>query len=70
MKYCHNCDWFASVEDGLSKQERSKLAIEHFVETGHSIDSSDSLCRPTPPDICEDLLVDELVSSVTGAGAD
>ncbi|WP_306052396.1 hypothetical protein [Natronococcus wangiae] len=66
MKYCLNCDWFASVEDGLTEAERSKLAIEHFVETGHAIDSSDSLCRPMPPAVCEDLLVGDLASSVDG----
>jgi hypothetical protein len=67
MKYCLNCDWFASVEDAGTKQERSKLAIEHFVETGHTIDSSDSLCRPTPPAVCEDLLVRDLARSIEEA---
>lgn len=67
MKYCHNCEWFASVEDGLTERDRSKLAVDHFVETGHSIDSTESLGRPMPPTICEDILVDELVSSVSSA---
>ena len=62
MKYCHNCDWFADRED-TTERERSKRALEHFVETGHSIDSSDSVGRPTPPAVCEKLLVRELADS-------
>ncbi|WP_247002071.1 hypothetical protein [Halosolutus gelatinilyticus] len=64
MKFCHNCDWFA---DGDTERERSKLALDHFVETGHSIDSSDSVGRPTPPSICEELLVRELVRAASAA---
>lgn len=61
MKFCHNCDWFAAVEDGTTERERSRLALEHFLETGHSIDSSDSVGRPTTPAICEAFLVRDLV---------
>ena len=53
MKVCHACDWSA---DGATERERSRSAVEHFVETGHAIDSSDSVGRPTPPEIRETLL--------------
>ncbi|ELZ18508.1 hypothetical protein C477_10593 [Haloterrigena salina JCM 13891] len=65
MKYCLECDWVAdpgSETDALD-DERSKAALEHFVETGHSIDSSDSVGRPTTPAICEAFLVRDLVGS-------
>ncbi|MFC4543386.1 hypothetical protein ACFO5R_15760 [Halosolutus amylolyticus] len=67
MKFCHDCDWFAAVEDAATERERSKLALEHFVETGHSIDTSDSLGRPMPPAICTELLVHELVPAADRA---
>lgn len=67
MKFCHTCDWFASSEDGATERERSKLALEHFVDTGHSIDSSDSVGRPMPPAICEEFLVRELTQGVDWA---
>ena len=60
MKYCHDCDWFAAAEDG-TERERSRLALEHFLETGHAIDSSDSVGRPTTPSICGAFLVRDLV---------
>ncbi|WP_436344675.1 hypothetical protein [Natronorubrum sp. FCH18a] len=64
MKYCNNCDWFAGRESGTTERERSQLALEHFAETGHSIDSSDSVGRPTTPAICEELLVRDLTQSI------
>lgn len=39
MKYCLHCDWYASSTDGVDEHERSQAAIDHFVETGHSINS-------------------------------
>lgn len=39
MKYCLHCDWHASSTDGLDEDERSRAALEHFVETGHTINS-------------------------------
>ncbi|MXV61192.1 hypothetical protein GS429_03775 [Natronorubrum sp. JWXQ-INN-674] len=63
MKYCHNCDWFVGREN-TTEGERSKAALEHFVETGHSIDSSDSVGRPMPPAICEAFLAHDLVGSI------
>ena len=65
MKFCLTCDWFVDDADG-TERERSKRALEHFVETGHSIDSRDSIGRPTPPAICEELLIRDLM----GAGQD
>ncbi|MFC6717714.1 hypothetical protein ACFQGT_08745 [Natrialbaceae archaeon GCM10025810] len=38
-KYCLECDWHASTSDGLAEPEVSKRAIEHFVETGHTVES-------------------------------
>lgn len=61
MKFCHACDWFAA-EDGTTERERSRLAVDHFVETGHSIDSSESVGRPTPPAVCEELLIRDLAA--------
>ncbi len=36
--YCTECEWTASAEEH-STQELSELAIEHFLETGHTIES-------------------------------
>ncbi|WP_187432919.1 hypothetical protein [Natronococcus pandeyae] len=38
-KYCLDCDWQLSTADGYTEEEVSKQAIEHFVETGHTVDS-------------------------------
>lgn len=38
-KYCLECDWHASTEEGLTRDEVSKRAIDHFVATGHTVDS-------------------------------
>ncbi|ELY44656.1 hypothetical protein [Natronorubrum sulfidifaciens] len=40
MKYCLNCDWRASATDD-SDRSPSRRAIDHHVETGHTVDSSD-----------------------------
>ena len=40
MKYCLNCDWHANPADD-SNRSPSRKAIDHHVETGHTIDSSD-----------------------------
>ncbi|APW98052.1 hypothetical protein CHINAEXTREME_09765 [Halobiforma lacisalsi AJ5] len=63
MKVCLACDWFASADDGATETERSRLAVEHFVETGHAIDTRESAGRPTPPSVCAELLVRELSPS-------
>ena len=39
IKYCLHCDWHTRGSDGYTKQERSREAIDHHVETGHTIDS-------------------------------
>jgi predicted transcriptional regulator len=36
--YCTECEWAASAEEH-SRQELSELAIEHFLDTGHAIES-------------------------------
>ncbi|WMT07541.1 hypothetical protein NP511_00715 [Natrinema thermotolerans] len=38
-KYCLECDWQVSTADGYTEKEVSKEAIDHFVETGHTVDS-------------------------------
>lgn len=38
-KYCLQCDWHISDTSEHTESEASRLAIEHFVKTGHSIDS-------------------------------
>jgi len=37
--YCLECDWQVSTADGHTETEVSEKAIEHFVETGHTVDS-------------------------------
>lgn len=39
MKYCLHCDWYASRTDGYDAHEQSREAIDHFLDTGHAIDS-------------------------------
>ncbi|WP_265111857.1 hypothetical protein [Halosolutus halophilus] len=48
-KYCLECDWKISSDEGYTEREVSKKAIEHFVETGHTVDS----LRLPPPVIQE-----------------
>ena len=36
--YCIECEWSASTEE-YSRSERSSLAIDHYVETGHYTDT-------------------------------
>ncbi|SEH14290.1 hypothetical protein SAMN04487967_1533 [Natronorubrum sediminis] len=38
-KYCLECDWYASTDAGQTPREVSEDAIDHFVETGHAVDS-------------------------------
>lgn len=63
MKYCLNCDWQASATDESSDRTPSRKAIDHHVETGHPIDSSDGAVPPTIPDGSDAALVRELFSS-------
>ncbi len=48
-KYCLQCEWQVSTTDGYTKKEVSEKAIEHFVETGHTVDS----LRLPPPSILQ-----------------
>lgn len=43
-KYCLECDWQISTTQGHTEKETSEKAIEHFVETGHTVDT----LRPPP----------------------
>ncbi|GAB3665889.1 hypothetical protein [Halopiger aswanensis] len=49
-KYCLECEWQISTSEGYSEKEVSEKAIEHFVETGHTVDS---LRLPPPAAIIE-----------------
>ncbi len=49
IKYCLECDWQRSTTDGDTEQEISEAAIEHFVETGHTVES----LRLPPPIVLE-----------------
>jgi len=48
-KYCLECDWQISTDDGYTGSGGLEKAIEHFVETGHTVDS----LRLPPPVILE-----------------
>lgn len=48
-KYCLECDWQISTDDGYTEAEVSEKAIEHFVKTGHTVDS----LRLPPPVVLE-----------------
>ncbi|ELY67931.1 hypothetical protein [Natrinema versiforme] len=63
MKYCLDCDWSLNAADEPSQRDRSQAAIDHHVETGHTIDSSESIVRPTAPDVPGSVLVRDLVPS-------
>lgn len=45
MKYCQERDWRVDTGDGFPHQEQSRRALEHFLETGHTVDSRDSFGR-------------------------
>ncbi|WP_168927103.1 hypothetical protein [Natronorubrum aibiense] len=38
-KYCLECKWQLTAADDCTEAEASKKAIEHFVETGHTVES-------------------------------
>jgi hypothetical protein len=63
MKYCLDCDWYLNAADEPSQRARSRAAIDHHVDTGHAIDSSESVIRPTTPDIDSAVLVRDLIPS-------
>ncbi|AGB30499.1 hypothetical protein C488_07052 [Natrinema pellirubrum DSM 15624] len=62
MKYCLDCDWHTAAADS-DQRDRSRAAIDHYVETGHTIDSSESLVRPTTPDGLGTVLARDLTPS-------
>ncbi|APX98097.1 hypothetical protein [Natronorubrum daqingense] len=61
MKYCLTCDWYTTPADEPSKATRSKDAIDHHVETGHTIDSSNGIVPPQLPDLPEEVFVRDLL---------
>lgn len=38
-KCCLECSWAVSAEEGYTKEERSSRAVEHFLRTGHEIET-------------------------------
>lgn len=63
MKYCLDCDWSLNGADEPSQRDRSRAAIDHHVETGHTIDSTESIVRPTTPDVPGEVFVRDLIPS-------
>ncbi|QLK27455.1 hypothetical protein HYG81_07605 [Natrinema zhouii] len=63
MKYCLDCDWHLNAATEPSQHARSQAAINHYVETGHTIDSSESIVRPATPNLAGELFVRDLVPS-------
>ncbi|WP_254525175.1 hypothetical protein [Natrinema caseinilyticum] len=51
MKYCLDCEWSAVRTDEPSRRARSRAEIDHYVATGHAIESNDSTVPPTTPDV-------------------
>ncbi|WIV66832.1 hypothetical protein [Natrialbaceae archaeon AArc-T1-2] len=45
-KYCLECGWSVSLDDADSIEDVSRRTLEHFVETGHTIESTS--CHPLP----------------------
>lgn len=42
-KYCVVCDWAVSTVEGYSRTECSSRALDHFLETGHGVESEGSI---------------------------
>ena len=45
-KYCLDCPWALSENEVDSDEELSRRTLEHFVETGHTIESVDQVLPP------------------------
>ena len=41
MKYCLHCEW--QTQPGIARFDQSKSAVEHFVETGHAIETVEAV---------------------------
>ncbi|RQG91781.1 hypothetical protein EA473_18435 [Natrarchaeobius chitinivorans] len=59
MKYCLHCDWYTSEIDGTDQDDQSRKAVNHFVDTGHSIDTVDTSSVPWN-DLQQQLLMKEI----------
>lgn len=42
VHYCLDCGWRVAARDGYSAGRRSRMVVDHYVQTGHAIDSSRS----------------------------
>ena len=49
--YCLDCQWSLAHDEVDSVEERSRRTLEHFLETGHTIESVGAL-PPSLPDRC------------------
>ena len=70
MKYCLHCDWHTSETDEPSERARSRAAVEHHVETGHTIDSKDGVVPPRVPDVPTEIFVDDLLPDASASSSD
>lgn len=53
--YCLDCDWVLTDAEEYSTSERSGLAITHHVDTGHTIETADSVDeRNTSTDVVDE----------------
>ncbi|MFC4247960.1 hypothetical protein ACFOZ7_13580 [Natribaculum luteum] len=46
QKYCLECGWSATPDEDDTVEDVSRRALEHFVETGHTVVSIDYLPPP------------------------
>ena len=46
--YCTECDWSASIANGYSPDELTRQAIEHYLISGHAIESDRPDTSPKP----------------------
>jgi len=47
---CSECRWFVGPDEGLSRYDRNRVAIEHHVETGHPIETVSVPAESQPMD--------------------
>lgn len=47
MKYCTICEWTSDADGSHSEHELGTQAIEHYVTTGHRVQSTNGIADPT-----------------------
>lgn len=45
VKFCVDCDWYVA-ERHPTDTSSSRAALDHFLETGHTIESHDAVAPP------------------------